>query len=1132
MKSKQHIKPSIMKNLLLIVLLFTGIVNAQIVNIPDANFKAFLVNTTGTNLNALDANNNYLKIDQNNDGEIQVSEAQMIGGLYILNLPNITSLIGIQNFPNIHTIWCDTDQISNLDVSGLSNLTLLNIKNNPLSVLNIAGCSALQGIALENTLVSTINLSGFTNLTNIYVPNNQIASINVTGCNMLNAININNNLLTTLDTSGLGLLTGITIENNPGLTTVNASNCNSLTSFNYSIYNSPVLTNLNFTNCSSITYLYFPQHGITSFLVSGCSSLNTLDVSQNSLTSLNLSGCSSLNTLFCQSNQLTALDLSGSPSLATLFCFFNQIASFNISGCTNLVDVRAEYNQIPSSLNVSGYISLTNLTLNNNPTLTSFNAAGCIALANLTLPSSVVSCNVSNCSVLPMLQIIDGNNAGALTNLNVSGCTLLANLQVVGTALATLDISNLPNLATVKCYSNKLTTITTTASGITYLDLSRNLFTNLNVTNLTNLNYLDCSFNLLTQLNATNLNSLTTLNCNTNSLSTIDLTGLTNLTNLNFTANAVSTIALNSLTNLVSLTADSNLLTSLDLNNLANLSIVSCNNNLLTSVLFSTLLSLTVFQVNDNQLTTLDFSASHLLTDLRCSNNQLTQLFIKNGSDETLEFINPTLQYICADESQIAQIKTNIGFLINPAIVVNSYCTFTPGGNYNTITGTIKFDANSNGCDATDNSQPDIRVNLNDGTNNGASFTSNTGNYTFYTQTGSFDITPNIENPTWFNFSPITATIPFANNNNNTATQNFCISANGVHNDVEIVIAPIAPARPGFDAVYQLVYKNNGNQTLSGNFNLVFNDNLLDFINATTIPNNQITSVLGWYYTNLLPFENRTVYVTFHVNAPTDTPPVNISDVLNFTSTINSVTGDELPNDNQFTYNQTVVGSYDPNDITCLEGDTVSPSQIGNYLHYAINFENLGTFYAENIVVRCDIDPLKYDINTLQVMNTSHPTYTKITGNVIEFVFQGINLAAAAGNPPVGGHGDVLFKIKTKDNLVNNDTVLQRAGIYFDYNFPVATNDAETTFATLNNSNFEQDNSVKMYPNPTNSTININSNFNIKSIELYDIQGRILETILEDSSVFRLDISSKSNGIYFLKIKTDKGSKVEKIVKE
>ena len=49
---------------------------------------------------------------------------------------------------------------------------------------------------------------------------------------------------------------------------------------------------------------------------------------------------------------------------------------------------------------------------------------------------------------------------------------------------------------------------------------------------------------------------------------------------------------------------------------------------------------------------------------------------------------------------------------------------------------------------------------------------------------------------------------------------------------------------------------------------------------------------------------------------------------------------------------------------------------------------------------------------------------------------------------------------------------------------------------------------------------------------MFDVQGRILVTkmISENSEV--LDISDKANGIYFLKITSEKGSKVEKFIKE
>jgi hypothetical protein len=437
----------------------------------------------------------------------------------------------------------------------------------------------------------------------------------------------------------------------------------------------------------------------------------------------------------------------------------------------------------------------------------------------------------------------------------------------------------------------------------------------------------------------------------------------------------------------------------------------------------------------------------------------------------------------------------------------------------------VTFDGNNNGCDINDIFQPNIRVNINDGTNQGATFTNTTGNYNFYTQAGSFDLTPNVENPTWFTFTPTTATIPFANNNNNTVNQNFCITANGVHEDVETVVTPITPSRPGFDATYKLVYRNKGNQTLSGNVSFTYEDEVLDFVSSTVMPTSQSTGLLSYDYTNLLPFESRSIEITLNVNAPTETPSVNIGDVLNFSATINPTAGDENPSDNTFNYNETVVGSYDPNDITCLEGDIVAPSEIGNYLHYNIRFENTGTAAAEFVVVKVEVNQTDFDMNSLQIMNSSDPVDARINQNIVEFIFQNIQLES-------GGHGNILLKIKSKNNLQVGDEVNKKANIYFDYNFPILTNDAETVFQSLNNPDFQNDASISVYPNPTNGIVTVNCNNSIKSIQLYDVQGRLLQTNLVNENETTIDVSTKAKGVYFLKILSDKGMKVEKIVRE
>ena len=90
----------------------------------------------------------------------------------------------------------------------------------------------------------------------------------------------------------------------------------------------------------------------------------------------------------------------------------------------------------------------------------------------------------------------------------------------------------------------------------------------------------------------------------------------------------------------------------------------------------------------------------------------------------------------------------------------------------------------------------------------------------------------------------------------------------------------------------------------------------------------------------------------------------------------------------------------------------------------------------------------------------------------------------------------------------------------------------ELSFNILNNPDFQNDASISVYPNPTNGIVTVNCNNSIKSIELYDVQGRLLQTNLVNENETTIDVSTKAKGVYFLKILSDKGIGVQKIVRE
>nr|WP_321227559.1 T9SS type A sorting domain-containing protein [uncultured Psychroserpens sp.] len=842
---------------------------------------------------------------------------------------------------------------------------------------------------------------------------------------------------------------------------------------------------------------------LTSINVSNNLILDSLDVTGSQLASLNLNNNISLKSLKVRSNALNSLDVSNNVNLELIDCSENQITTLDFSNNNSLESIIANSNQL-SNLNINNTTNLISLICNGN-SLTSLNVSDSVNLSNINCnQNQITNLDFTNNTNLESLNCF-GNQ---LTSLNVSSCANLNYLLCSYNQLISLDVSNNDNLVNLNANNNMLMSLDLANNlNLENLYVSSNQLTTLSFGNNSNLLFIDCSFNQLNSLDVTTLTSLTQLRCALNQIANIDLSNNNLLEEININGNQ---------------------LTSIDLSNNSFLNDLNCSYNLLTSLDVSANLDLYSIQCDGNQLINLDFSSNPNLNAFSFVDNiDLIYVNIKNGIHfvEEFQIYNlPSLEFVCVDEDEYLAFQN---ILVTNGITanVNSYCSFNPGGDYNTITGNITFDSQNNGCDANDVAFPFIKININDGVETGSTFTTNAGEYNFYTQDGTFTVIPDLENSTFFNVTPLDATINFPDTNNNIAIQDFCITANGVHQDVEIVMAPNIPARPGFDAVYLITYKNKGNQTLSGDFSFAFDDSVLDFLSATETPTTQNTGLLTWDYVDLLPFESRSVYVTLNVNGPTETPAVNIDDELDFNVIINPVAGDESPNDNQMDYNQIVVGAFDPNDITCIEGDFVEPTEIGEYLHYIINFENTGNADAQNIVVKTEIDPTMFDINSLRVLSSSHDAYVKVREGKVEIVFESIYLSS-------GGHGNILLKVQSQDDLQTDDTVTKNAEIFFDYNFPIETNDANTTYSTLSTSEFEIDQEVSIYPNPVKSIVTISAKDNIKSVALFDVQGRVLQTKLNSSQEVKLDLTERASGFYFLKIITNKGIKVEKILKD
>ncbi|MGH1383304.1 T9SS type A sorting domain-containing protein [Kordia sp.] len=195
------------KLLLFLTLCIVSSSYAQIINFPDANFKARLLAAESGNGIAYGVNGSSFKLDANTNGEIEVSEALLVGQLN-LGYTNISDLTGIEYFTNIRDLNCNHNNLTTLDFSTLVNLEHVNANDNNVTTINITGLANLDYINLSNNQLTTIDYTGLTSLRALVVNNNQIASLDEQSLTpMVSRLECDGNLLTSLDVSHLSALT-------------------------------------------------------------------------------------------------------------------------------------------------------------------------------------------------------------------------------------------------------------------------------------------------------------------------------------------------------------------------------------------------------------------------------------------------------------------------------------------------------------------------------------------------------------------------------------------------------------------------------------------------------------------------------------------------------------------------------------------------------------------------------------------------------------------------------------------------------------------------------------------------------------------------------------------------------------
>jgi Leucine-rich repeat (LRR) protein len=417
----------------LLFLLLSFTVHSQVITFPDANFKSILLTSSTSNDIAKNAAGNSIKIDSNNNGQIEQSEALLVYKLFYgtsngappfrasaqMQATIVTDLTGIAAFTNLTYLNVSGSQaasvnfqLATLNVSSNIKLKELNCSGKSYSpaTINLTGLTLLEILTISNNQFASFSTAGLPALKSLYCSGNQMTSLNLTGSPNLEYLNIGYNLFTSYSIAGLNALKSLYCRNNP-------------------------LTSLTLTSGSVLEELDCQSNQLATLNLSNMTNLRYLNCTNNQLTSLNVSANLSLRTLYCATNAISSLLINS--SLLELYCYSNAIASLNLNNCTALRYLSCDNNP------------LTSLLFANNTALITVKCSAC----NLTtLDLSQTRVERLYCYNNPNLSYINIKN-----NIN----SPLTFSEFIAPPQSTFNLTNLPSLTQICCDDGEVSVIQT-----------------------------------------------------------------------------------------------------------------------------------------------------------------------------------------------------------------------------------------------------------------------------------------------------------------------------------------------------------------------------------------------------------------------------------------------------------------------------------------------------------------------------------------------------------------------------------------------------------------------------------------------------------------------------------------------
>ena len=239
-----------------------------------------------------DSFRNYIKTYKAGGRDVLTVEEQRKVETIEVEGKNISSLRGIEAFPNLTELKCGNNSIQKLDLRQNPKLKTLKCNKNQLTQLDLSKNPDIDYLNCSENQLEQLDVSHLKDLVTLNCSHNDLEQLDVKNSKWLRELDCSKNELTKLD---------VDVTHKPNLERVECQN-----------------------------------NQLTSLILGENKMLRKLNCANNQLTQLNLNNMISLTELKCQNNQLTVLDVSSSPNLTTLWLKNNHLTSLNLDNNPNL----------------------------------------------------------------------------------------------------------------------------------------------------------------------------------------------------------------------------------------------------------------------------------------------------------------------------------------------------------------------------------------------------------------------------------------------------------------------------------------------------------------------------------------------------------------------------------------------------------------------------------------------------------------------------------------------------------------------------------------------------------------------------------------------------------------------------